>query len=682
MAFDFGMMNPEQKQAVMHLDGPCRVIAGAGSGKTTVLTKRVQYMIQEGHISPKNILAITFTNKAAKEMKERLIKLIGKPGEDVFMGTFHSFGLQVLKAKNRKAKKERQNFMEGSMQFQIMNRILSKNTNVLKTPIQSEISPEVAISFVSWQKNYLILPGDKLDMSCLDDDMELTPELEEDFQKIYKAYEMLKDREGVIDFDDMLVQSYLALKRDRELREMFINIYKYILVDEFQDTNVAQYKMIKLLAGYRNNVFIVGDARQAIYSWRASKVDFILDFEKEWKKARTIELNDNYRSTVEVVEMSTLSIKRSSIEYPGICRSGRGNHGDPIYSFRTEDEVGEADMVAYIIDDFVNNQKKIQYSDVAVLYRLNAQSRPFEDAFMALGIPYYVAGSEGFYGMREIKELLTYLKLAQDPSDTESFKNIINVPDRGVTKETIMALEQKSIQYETPIVDTVMSFYDVDDNASKDMLLDFAMTIKKVQEMNDDPNCSIADMLAEFCDNSGYYEFIKERDKKKAKGNGDKDGKGDMIRSFIKSCDRHKTIKDFFEYVKRVEDQQANNAKEKVQLMSLHRSKGLEFNTVFMVGMVNGLLPHGKSMKTDQNGNIIMESIEEERRLCYVGITRAKERLFMSGFERQGTKEMQESIFYHEVHPNTKDISEIYEEVKKMKSVQEEREAQEKEQNS
>ena len=665
MAFDFGYMNPEQIEAVKHKDGPCVVTAGAGSGKTKVLSERIHYLIQEYNVNPENILAITFTKKAAGEMQERVIGLVGaEKGKKVLLCTFHSFGFKIIRYKYRRENKEVPSIFMETEQKQILNKILSKSTTVLSSPIQSEIDADTALSFISWQKNYLIMPNDELDTSCLDDSEEITEDLIEDFRTIYRTYEKLKKQENGIDMDDMLVETYWILKRDAKLRAYYQNLYKYILVDEFQDTNVAQYKLIKLLAsGYYQNVFVVGDARQAIYSWRASKVDFILNFTKDWKNARSIELNDNYRSTVEVVEMSTLSIKHSEINYPGICRSGRGNHGNPIFSLFSDDENMEAETIANIIKMMVEEQG-LHYSDIAILYRLNAQSRPFEDAFSSNEIPFYVAGSPGYYGRREIQELLCYLKLAINPNDFDSFKTIANIPNRNISKDDLLSLESDSIKYSISILDTVIGF--ADKYKSEELLKDFGLTIQKIQAMNADENCTVEDILTELCENSGYYDFIKERMKGKMKTKADEDNKVESLKSFVNSCSKFKTIEKLFDHIQKVAEQQDSNQKDKVQMMSLHKSKGLEFNTVFMVGMTNGLLPHGKSMKIDGNGKIIPASIEEERRLCYVGITRAKETLFLSSYYNQGKNPTEVSIFLKEIYPFTKDASSFAKNVKEV----------------
>ena len=661
MAFDYGLVNNEQRAAIDHLDGPCRVTAGAGSGKTSVLTKRIARLLDRG-IAPKNILAITFTKKAAEEMKERLIDLVGKEqGEQVFLGTFHSFGLRLIRWKARMAEKTPPEIMSEDDKRQLMEKILSPTAQIFDRKLVNDIEPDVALGFISWQKNYLKLPTGSLDASCLENQEEVDETYIEDLRSIYKAYEALRKEQGKIDFDDMLVEAYKLLHKDREMRSICQNTFKYILVDEFQDTNVAQYAMIKELAGgFYKNVFIVGDARQAIYSWRASKVDFILDFEKDWKGARTIELNDNYRSTVEVVDISTDVISHSTIQYPGICRSGRGNHGDPIMSLHTEDDNEEAQAIAYFIKYLVEDQKLINYSDVAILYRLNAQSRPFEDAFTSLEIPYHVAGSKGFYGVREIQEIMAYLHLAVRPSDSDAFKMVMNVPERGITNETFAKIRGLATEYDVSFADIVSQFSVLtEDSDTKKLMSDFGMTLEKLAQMNADPDKTVGDMIQEVVDTMDYYQFLKERRKKRRKGDADDDGAERMIESFIRSCQRFPNVEKLDAHIQKVEEQQADKNSQKVQLMSLHRSKGLEFNTVFLVGMINGLLPHSKSMKVDKAGKIIPESIEEERRLCYVGVTRAKERLILSTYGNTGKEKAETSVFLKEIEDRTFDVSPV-----------------------
>lgn len=663
MSFDYGLVNKEQKAAIDHLNGPCRVTAGAGSGKTSVLTKRIARLLDRG-IEPKNILAITFTKKAATEMQERLIALVGKEqGSGVFLGTFHSFGLKLLFWQCHRLKTPKPEIVSGLEQKQVMEKACLTGGRG-KDKITSDIDPDTALSFVSWQKNYLILPDDdELDFSCLEDSDKLDVSYKEDLRRVYRRYEKLKDKANQIDFDDMLVKAYLLLKKDRDMRGICQNKYKYILVDEFQDTNVAQYEMVKKLAGGAyQNVFIVGDARQAIYSWRASKVDFILNFDKDWRDSRTIELNDNYRSTVEIVDLSTKIISHSPIKYPGICRSGKGNHGLPPMYFCAKDDNEEAQMVAVITKYLVTVLHKCDFSDIAVLYRLNAESRPFEDAFAGLAIPYHVAGAEGFYGRRDIKELLAFLHLAVNPKDTESFHVVMNVPDRGITSDIFAGIKNVVLEKDIDIIKILQTIGQEESETTKPYLK-LGNVLEAMHEMNDDKEKSVGDMLREAVYSLDYIPFLKKRAKGRKKHEDD-DEVSMVIESFIKSCDKFANVDALDEHIKLVEEQQADRNKSKVQMMSLHRSKGLEFNTVFMVGMVNGILPHSKSIRLNEDGSIDMESIEEERRLTYVGATRAKECLMMSSYEAAGKDDAQKSIFLDEIYGELKDISPLAKQVR------------------
>ena len=396
----------------------------------------------------------------------------------------------------------------------------------------------------------------------------------------------------------------------------------------------------------------------------------ILDFEKDWRNARTIELNDNYRSTVEVVSISTDVISHSSIKYPGICRSGRGNHGAPIFSLTTEDADEEAKVIAYIIKYMVEEEKSIQYSDVAILYRLNMQSRPFEDAFVALDIPYHVAGSEGFYGVREIKEMLAYLHLAIRPNDSDAFRMVMNVPERGITPDMFNNIKNFANEYDVSFADILSQFSNLENGGELcNLMCDFGLTLEKLAQMNADEQYTVKDMLQEVVDSTDYFEHLAQRQKKKTKG-ADDGGKEKMIRSFIDQCQKFPTVEKLEEHIQKVEEQQADKNKAKVQLMSLHRSKGLEFNTVFLAGMINGLLPHSKSIKTDKQGKIIPESIEEERRLCYVGVTRAKERLILSTYQNNGKEKAEESVFFTEIKNKTHDMSAVVENVRSEEKTQ------------
>lgn len=662
-------MNPQQLEAVNHIDGPCCVTAGAGAGKTTVLTKRVQNLVEHG-VEPKSILSITFTKKAATEMKERLVKLIGAPGEDVFMGTFHSFGRRVLsyqswkKARDQKKKEIAYRQILGPDEgTAVFSDIVSPDSVIMKKPLKGEYDPMMAAGFVSWQKNNLLFPEDNLDYSPVEEDgVELDAETKEDYRKIFRAYENYKRKKNLIDFDDMLTEAYLALKNDADIRGYFMNLYKYILVDEFQDTNVAQYEIVKLLAGYRKNVFIVGDARQAIYSWRCSNVQFILDFPKEWSNTHVISLDDNYRSTIEIVDLSTKLIEHATINYPGHCRSGLKKHGDPVYSIETDTAQDEADLAAQLIYDFVKVQHRVRWQDVAILYRTNAQSILFENACIALDIPYAVAGATGFYDLPIVQEILSYLKFVTKPDDVNALKALLKIPERQVSDEAVSFLA--NIIREHPDVSVLDAIYGTwPDEASQEgsqsakELSYFADIISAAMEEDADEDTSVRDIIKNLCKRAGYYKFVIER--QKARQKADDSSAASLIDTFADSCKRFVHIQELFDYIQRAKDQQADKDASKVQMMTLHRSKGLEFKMVFVVGMNEGVLPHKNSTEYDDAGNIINESIEEERRLCYVGITRAKELLFLMCHS-----DIPESPFFKELEPYTENLDDYYQSVK------------------
>lgn len=661
-------MNPQQLEAVNHINGPCCVTAGAGAGKTTVLTKRIQNLIEHG-IEPQSILSITFTKKAATEMQERLVKLIGESGEEVTMGTFHSFGLSVLRYRawlkeKRQHKKEQVKILPEDDKIAIFTDLCSPDSIYMKKPVSSEMDAQVAAGFVSWQKNNLLFPEDDLDYSQIEgnDGDEPDESMKKDLKKIYRAYENLKRKKELIDFDDMLTEAYLALKNEEDIRNHYLKRYAYILVDEFQDTNVAQYEMVKLVAGYRQNVFIVGDARQAIYSWRCSNVKFILEFPEQWKNTHVISLDDNYRSTIEVVDLSTKLIEHATINYPGHCRSGLKKHGDPVYSVVTDNAQDEADLTAQLIYDFVKKQHRVSWKDVAILYRTNAQSILFENACIALDIPYTVAGAQGFYDIPEIKEILSFLRFVEKPTDFNLFRSLIEMPHLEIAENTTSIISDVLREHpDITILDAIEGIWSDDDIKAGDKtaqeILRFSDAIEEAAEHDADDKTNIGDIIKTLCKRLGYYKFVIDRQKNKKKA--DDGSAASLIDTFANSCKRFNHIKDLFDYIQRARDQQNGKDQNKVQMMTLHRSKGLEFKMVFVVGLCEGILPHKNSIKYNSNNEIIPESIEEERRLCYVGITRAKEILFLTSHSDQKA-----SPFFLELEPYTEDIDEYYQAIK------------------
>lgn len=587
-------LNDKQLEAVEHKDGPCLVLAGAGSGKTKVLTQRIINLIDSG-VSPYNILAITFTNKAAKEMKNRVENELGGVTDSIFIGTFHSFGLRIL----------RENYIDIGYTSNItildtddakaiVKRILKENGY---DPAKYEI--RTIINKISSAKNDGISPDEytKLFLNDLDIVIGL----------VYKEYtKLLKDNNSV-DFDDLLLKPVELLKKNKIILEKYQERFKYILVDEYQDTNSIQYELCKLLASKYKNIFVVGDANQSIYSFRNADYRNILNFEKDYKNAKVILLEENYRSTNNILKAANSVIKNNS-EGKKLNLWSSKRDGELIDYIRCEDEIKEANFVINKIKDLVSNGYK--YSDMAVLYRTNAQSRVVEDAFFRNNIPHNIIGSYYFYNRKEIKDLIAYLKLIYNPCDSVNLERIINVPKRGIGAKSIENLRKKATENN-------ISMFDAIDSGKE---LEFKKMILKLQEVS--LNSDLSDLIEEVLSTTGLrmeYEINKSLEN---------EAKVENLNEFktVALMFEESGIYDlqtFLENIALVSDRgQYNNDGDEVSIMTLHSAKGLEFNVVFLLGMEEGLFPHNRSFDS-------LSNLEEERRLCYVGITRAKEKLYL-----------------------------------------------------
>ena len=587
-------LNDKQLEAVEHKDGPCLVLAGAGSGKTKVLTQRIINLIDSG-VSPYNILAITFTNKAAKEMRNRVENELGSITDSIFIGTFHSFGLRIL----------RENYIDIGYTSNItildtddakaiVKRILKENGY---DPAKYEI--RTIINKISSAKNDGISPDEytKLFLNDLDIVIGL----------VYKEYtKLLKDNNSV-DFDDLLLKPVELLKKNKIILEKYQERFKYILVDEYQDTNSIQYELCKLLASKYKNIFVVGDANQSIYSFRNADYRNILNFEKDYKNTKVILLEENYRSTNNILKAANSVIKNNS-EGKKLNLWSSKRDGELIDYIRCEDEIKEANFVINKIKDLVSNGYK--YSDIAVLYRTNAQSRVVEDAFVRNNIPHNIIGSYYFYNRKEIKDLIAYLKLIYNPCDSVSLERIINVPKRGIGAKSIENLRKKATENN-------ISMFDAIDSGKE---LEFKKMILKLQEFS--LNGNLSDLIEEILSTTGLrmeYEINKSLEN---------EAKVENLNEFktVALMFEESGIYDlqtFLENIALVSDRgQYSNDGDEVSIMTLHSAKGLEFNVVFLLGMEEGLFPHNRSFNS-------LSDLEEERRLCYVGITRAKEKLYL-----------------------------------------------------
>ncbi len=586
-------LNKEQKEAVMHKGGPCLVVAGAGSGKTKVLTTRIAYLIQEGIFSG-NILAITFTNKAAKEMKERISKIV----EDnyAFVGTFHSFGLRIIK--------ENYNTLNLQSNFTILDSddvlsLIKKTMKDLGYDIK-QISPYYIRNKISFIKNEML--------SDSEIDRLLISELDKIAKEVYYAYEKVLSKNNVIDFDDLLKLPVTLFKEHPSILEHYQEKYQYILVDEYQDTNEVQYQLIKLLSKKYRNIFVVGDQNQAIYGFRQANYKNIVNFEKDYPDALVVVLNQNYRSTTNILNAAN-SVIKNNIERKDVNLYSDLGEGIKVKYLRCQNSNSEVDFILKEINSLLSlgYEKK----DIAIFYRTNAQSRIYEDAMLKANIPYKVVGSFYFYKRKEIKDLISYLKLILNHDDDIALKRIINEPKRGIGEKTIDNLETMANIEGKSIFEML--------NKGKE--LEFKNLINDLSEKA--KNLSLTELIDAILENTGI---------KKELTSGDIEGelRLENLMEFRSITETYQNVtgsvnlSDFLDEISLVADiTEHQNVEDAITLMTLHSAKGLEFKVVFMVGMEDGIMPHANSFE-EENG------LEEERRLCYVGITRAKERLYLT----------------------------------------------------
>ena len=589
-------LNKEQIEAVKHIDGPLLVLAGAGSGKTKVLTTRIAYLISLG-VSPDNILAITFTNKAAGEMKERISKLVGFSSKFMQISTFHSFGLKIVK-ENYEYLGYDKNFVifDADDTLTIIKKILKdKNLD------PDKFNPRAIRSQISKLKNDLI---DSKKYSSFS----LT-EFEKVVLEVYKKYESELIKNNSLDFDDLLILPIKLFEQRKDLLLMYQERYKYILIDEYQDTNEAQYKLTKLLASKYKNIWCVGDADQAIYGFRGANYKNILNFESDYKNALVIKLEENYRSSKTILDAANSVIKNNKNRKSKNLYSNLGT-GDKITYYRANSGLDEVKYVVNKIKELKDNL--VSLSDIVVLYRTNAQSRVFEDGLMKSGIPYKIVGGLNFYSRMEIKNLLAYLRLICNSNDNVSLERIINVPRRGIGTKTISNLYDKSYLFN-------VSLYDAIDSGKE---LVFKNMIEELKSIKD--TMSLVEFIDLVLDKSGLRKELVDEKTLEADIRLEN---LEEFKSVAKSFEDEMgvvSLDDFLLNVSLITDnndlKEDNNA---VSLMTIHAVKGLEFDYVFVVGLEEGLFPHQNSMFSE-------DELEEERRLCYVAITRCKKKLYLS----------------------------------------------------
>ena len=604
-------LNKEQLEAVGHCEGPLLILAGAGSGKTRVLTHRMAQMITEKGIKPWNILAITFTNKAAKEMKERVVNLIGAAGEDMWISTFHSACVRILRRDIDRLGFDKNFVIFDSSDQQILVKDCLKELNLN----DKNFPPKSVLHEISKAKDDMIDPEAYENMYA--SDFRLNK-----ISKIYSLYQKKLKLNNALDFDDIIVKAINLLTDFPEVLDYYQSKFHYIMVDVYQDTNNAQFTLIGLLAARHGNICVVGDDDQGIYSWRGANIRNILDFEKEFPGTKVIKLEQNYRSTESILDAANQVIRNNAGRKNKKLWTENGK-GENLKYVCSGNEHEEANYVVYEINKQIKEGKR-KYSDYAVLYRMNAQSRVLEEGFMKYGIPYKLVGALKFYDRKETKDLLAYLRLIHNPSDSISLKRIINVPKRGIGKTTIESLEQQAAAREISMFSLIQSADSLQGvGRAVGSLQEFSSIIcglKAVQE-----KLKLSEFISEVLNRTGYLKELENEDTIEARG------RIENLKEFISvALEFEKENEDadlgiFLENVSLVADiDTMNESNDAVILMTFHSAKGLEFPVVFMVGMEEGVFPGYRSMNEDSE-------MEEERRLCYVGITRAREQLFMTG---------------------------------------------------
>ena len=642
-------LNPQQKKAVQITEGPLLVVAGAGSGKTSVLTRRIAYLVAEKGIAPWNILAITFTNKAATEMREREHKLLGQQADSIWMSTFHALCVRILRRDAEKIGYTSNFSIADSAEQLTLIKHIQKEQNI--NPKMYE--PRRILSAISNGKNDLLTP-DAYSASASSPFEKVTAQVYQEYQKRLK-------NDQIMDFDDLIMQTLVLFKTDPAVLHYYQNKFRYLLVDEYQDTNQAQYELCHALAAQYKNICVVGDADQSIYGWRGANMENIMNFEKDYHDAgvQTVKLEQNYRSTGHILAAANAVIKNNSNRKAKKLWTDQGE-GAKVTYYRAQSGDDEAHFIIAKIQEEVE-EKKRSYHDFAVLYRTNAQSRTVEESFVKSNVPYQIVGGHKFYDRKEIMDIMAYLKLVANPSDSMSFNRIINTPKRGIGPVSVRRFLDFARENNLSILGAFdhLNMSGVTARAAA-KLNDFGAKLRDA--INFAKDHSVTGLTEKILQDFGYTAALK------AEHTIEAETRLENLDEFLSvtkrfddeyeenddSDETENALSDFLAEVSLLSDQDdlANND-DQVALMTLHAAKGLEFPVVFLVGMEDGLFPLSRSLMED-------DQLEEERRLAYVGITRAKRELFLTNaYSRMMYGRMQNnppSRFLEEIDQDDLDI--------------------------
>lgn len=605
-------LNPRQQEAVEHTDGPLLVLAGAGSGKTRVITHRIAYLIEEKGVPPANILAITFTNKAAAEMRERVDRLINSPvSKRVWVSTFHSTCVRILR---RDADK-----IDYDPNFAIYD---TKDQEALVKECLSELNindksfpPRSIMAEISRAKDNLLAPED------------YSREVRGDFRKeiiarVYEKYQEKLVKNNGMDFGDLIFNTIVLLTLRSDVLEYYQNRFKYILVDEYQDTNYAQYVLVSKLAQKHRNLFVVGDDDQSIYQWRGADVKNILEFEKDYPEVNVVKLEQNYRSTKNILEAANNIIKHNIFRKDKTLWT-ENPEGEKLKVYKALDERDEARFIAFKIKEMIREEGK-DYSDFALLYRTNVQSRVLEEVFMQEGLPYRLVGATQFYQRMEIKDLMAYLRVISNPADDFSLNRIINTPRRGIGRTTIQALLDFARRYNTSLYEALVRYKENRHLSSKvhKNLKGFIELMEGLKQQKDE--LGVVELIDLVLKNTGYLSELERQNTPESRSRIENLQEFKSVAYEFEKQNPGQGLEEFLAHVSLVTDADTIDERENaVLMMTMHSAKGLEFPVVFITGLEEGIFPHNRCLLEESE-------LEEERRLCYVAVTRAKEKLFLT----------------------------------------------------
>jgi DNA helicase-2/ATP-dependent DNA helicase PcrA len=626
MNLDFiNKLNPQQRAAVTAADGPVLVVAGPGSGKTRVLTQRIAYLIAHEGVRPRQILAVTFTNKAAKEMDERVKSILNEQAIDgIMLGTFHSICARILRRESEHLPIEQNFVIFDSDDQQSLTKAIIREMNLNEKLYRAQ-SVHASISRA---KNELILP----------DDFPINTYRDEVVKRVYTEYQKRLIASNAVDFDDILVYTAQLMENNIPVREKYAQRFRHVLVDEFQDTNLAQYALVKHLASHHKNIFCVGDPDQSIYAWRGADYRNIRRFEQDFPDAQTVLLEQNYRSHQNILDVAMGVIDRASNRRKKRLFSDRGA-GEKIFFYEARDDYGEASFVVDTIAQLVASGD-FEPKDCAVMYRTNAMSRLIEEAFLQARLPYKLVGAQRFYGRREVKDMIAFMRLAHNPADEAALGRIINVPPRGIGEKTLTTLHMVARQNNTNAGSVLLNLaHGSESNFYKSFTGRAALPLSDFGGMFANWHAlakigTVAELFDRIVRDINYKEHIIEDDSEESLDRWE--NVQELKRLALEYSTR--TLDEFLENVALIADQDTLTDANAPTLLTLHAAKGLEYGAVFIVGLDDGIIPHSRSFDEP-------EQMEEERRLFYVGITRAKDRLYLLRAIQRGGRGMTEDTF-------------------------------------